>query len=434
MSTAGAAVNADVNPGVNVFPAASAPLSSFDDPVVPLHQPQEEAPRHEPAREHRPFTPHEAAPRPRRVRQASVLHVINGEHYSGAERVQDLLAAHLPDLGYDVGFACVKPLHFPEKRQTKSAPIFSLDARSRVDFQMSRWLASIAREGKYSLLHAHTPRSLLIASMASFWSGLPLVYHVHSPTSRDTSESWKNWAKSWTERIGLFPTAKMICVSHSLRRHMQSLGYREQKISVVHNGVPAREQVPRRALRKSIFVFGSMALMRPRKGMEVLLEAMALLRSGGFPLFRLRAVGPFESADYEASLKARARDLGIADFVEWTGFRGDVHAELDQMDALVLPSLYGEGLPMVVLEAMASGVPVIASDVEGVVEAVEDGVEGLLVPPATPQALANAMSRIVSGEIDWHEMAEAARARHWAHFSAERMAHGVADVYDAVLK
>lgn len=370
----------------------------------------------------------------KRTHRASILHVINGEHYSGAERVQDLLAACLPDLGYDVGFACVKPKHFPEKRQTKSAPIFALDSKARADFQMSRWLAAIAREGKYSLLHAHTPRSLLIASMASFWSGLPLVYHVHSPTARDTSEGWKNWAKSWTERIGLFPTTKMICVSHSLRRYMQSLGYRDQRIAVVHNGVPTREQVPRRSVRKSIFVFGSMALMRPRKGMEVLLEALALLRRGGFPLFRLRAVGPFESREYELALKERAEELGVADFVEWTGFRGDIHAELDQMDVLVLPSLYGEGLPMVMLEAMSSGVPVIASSVEGVVEAVEDGVEGLLVPPASAEALAAKMSRFLSGELDWHAMAEAARSRHSVHFSAERMASGVAEIYDEVLK
>lgn len=432
MSTVGSAVGSGVGSVGDV--SGTGVLPSFESPVVPLYIAGHDAAAPDAAWQNKPFHPHEAAPRPKRIRRASILHVINGEHYSGAERVQDLLAACLPDLGYDVGFACVKPKLFPEKRQTKSAPVFSLEARARVDFQMSRWLASIAREGKYSLLHAHTPRSLLIASMASFWSGLPLVYHVHSPTARDTSEGWKNWAKSWTERVGLFPTAKMICVSHSLRRHMHALGYRDQKITVVHNGVPAREQVPRRAAQKSIFVFGSMALMRPRKGMEVLLEAMALLRRDGFPLFRLRAVGPFESREYENSIKSRARELGVADFIEWTGFRGDVHAELDQMDALVLPSLYGEGLPMVVLEAMASGVPVIASDVEGVVEAVEDGIEGLLVPPGSAQELANAMRRMVSGEIEWSDMAEAARARHWAHFSAERMAHGVADVYDSVLK
>jgi glycosyltransferase involved in cell wall biosynthesis len=401
-----------VGSGVDVFP-------QIDAAVVPIHL---TAP------------PPQQASRPHRTHRGSILHVINGEHYSGAERVQDLLSATLPEFGYDVGFACVKPQHFPEKRQFKSAPVFSLEARSRVDFHMARWLAAIARDGKYSLLHAHTPRSLLIASMASFWSGLPLVYHVHSPTSRDTSEGWKNWAKSWTERIGLFPTAKMICVSHSLKRHMQGLGYREQKISVVHNGVPGRERVPHRSPRKQFFIFGSMALMRPRKGMEVLLEALALLRRGPFAPFRLRAVGPFESREYESSLRNRAIELGVDDLIEWTGFRGDIHAELDEMDAFVLPSLYGEGLPMVVLEAMSSGVPVIASSVEGVVEAIEEEVEGLLVPPSDPAALAKSMSRFLSGEIEWSEMSEAARGRHAAHFSAERMAHGVAAVYDDVLR
>ena len=104
------------------------------------------------------------------------------------------------------------------------------------------------------------------------------------------------------------------------------------------------------------------------------------------------------------------------------------------MDLFVLPSLFGEGLPMVLLEAMSAGVPIVASRVEGVPEAVTDGREGLLVSPGDPRGLAQAIRRFISGEADWQAIAERARRRHAEQFSDSRMAAGVAEVYRHVLE
>jgi len=103
------------------------------------------------------------------------------------------------------------------------------------------------------------------------------------------------------------------------------------------------------------------------------------------------------------------------------------------MDVFVLPSLFGEGLPMVVLEAMAAGVPVVATRVEGIAEAIRDGEDGLLVEPKDPRPLAAAIARFVSGQVDWAAMSSNALARHAQLFSDETMAAGVADVYRRVL-
>jgi glycosyltransferase involved in cell wall biosynthesis len=178
---------------------------------------------------------------------------------------------------------------------------------------------------------------------------------------------------------------------------------------------------------------GTIALFRPRKGMEVLLDALAKLRAQGSPV-RLRAVGGFETPEYEREVKRLAEKLGLADSVEWTGFTEDVDGALAEMDVFVLPSLFGEGLPMVLLEAMAAGVPVVATRVEGVPEALRDHCEGLLAEPGDPCSLARAIRRVVHGEVDWQAMRSRAIRRHAEAFSDRSMAAGVADVYRRVLR
>jgi hypothetical protein len=118
-------------------------------------------------------------------RHARILHVINGEHYSGAERVQDLLAASLPEMGFEVGFACVKAGRFPEARRYREARLYELPMRSRFDRDCGRRLAQLVRDENYALIHAHTPRSLMVGGQAARLTGVPLVYHVHSPAGRD---------------------------------------------------------------------------------------------------------------------------------------------------------------------------------------------------------------------------------------------------------
>ena len=122
-----------------------------------------------------------------------VLHVINGEHYSGAERVQDLLAQHLPQFGFNVEFACVKPDLFPDVREAYDVPLHRLIMRWRFDLRPVRTLEQIIRDEDYQLVHAHTPRSVLIGGMAAQRAGIPLVYHVHSPTGNDSTRRFQNW-------------------------------------------------------------------------------------------------------------------------------------------------------------------------------------------------------------------------------------------------
>jgi len=364
--------------------------------------------------------------------------------------------------------------------------------RHRLDIRPAWRLAWLIRRGGYRLLHAHTPRSLLIGRLAAWLAGVPLVYHVHSPAWADSTRWFFNWANAVLERLLLRRADRIICVSQALADQMHRQGLKATKITVVPNGTPpppalwkpgAYFQTP--CFREETFLsegsapgvggmtrpetassmdasrperfgrtegmrgealpvserggadrdgwtLGTVALFRPRKGIEVLLEALALLAERGVPV-RLRAVGPFETDFYQAAVQQKAAQLGVADRVQWTGPVENVEAELLQMDIFVLPSLFGEGLPMVLLEAMAVGMPIVASRIPGLEEVIRPGQEGLLVEPGSPHALAQAIAHLMSHPEEAIRLAQQARLRHQQCYSAQAMAAGVGQVYRHLL-
>ncbi len=378
------------------------------------------------------LSPPVIAPEARPPITARVLHVVNGEHYAGAERVQDLLAEALPKYGFEAAFACLKPGKFAHLRRSQTASLFELPMRSRFDLTAARRLAAVVREGQFSLVHTHTPRSVFVGRAAAVRAGVPVVHHLHSPTACDTTHRLRNWLNATVERLSLSGVDAVIAVSESIGRYGRRIGLPTDRLHVVPNGVPIRQTLPVRSPPRGGWTLGAVALFRPRKGLEVLLRTLARLRGAGLPV-RLRAVGSFESAEYESRMKALATQLGVSESVDWCGFSSNVAEELQKLDLFVLPSLFGEGMPMVVLEAMAAGLPVIGTSVEGVPEVVRDGLEGLIVPPDDARALALAVERFVTGEVNWAELRRNAYRRQAERYSQQAMAAGVARVYDGVL-
>ena len=131
--------------------------------------------------------------------------------------------------------------------------------------------------------------------------------------------------------------------------------------------------------------------------MGVLIRAYCYMRLQGVEGFREISENAILGANY---MKARLtplfpkKRLKLDDAIEWTGFTSDVRSQLARMDLFVLPSLFGEGLPMVVLEAMAAGVPIVGTRVEGVPEAIRDGEDGLLAEPSDPIDLARVLAGV----------------------------------------
>lgn len=363
-----------------------------------------------------------------------VLHVINGEHFSGAERVQQLLGRCLPEFGVDPHFACVKPGKFPAMCGLPDEKVHLFPMRGRVDWKSMRQLSDFVRSEQFDLLHAHTPRSAMVTGFVAKTCGLPWVYHVHSPTARDSTRAILNRVNDIVERWSLRNCSKIVTVSRSLRREMLHQGWDRTKLVAIGNGVACQEPiVPEDRKTRNSWTLGMVALFRPRKGIEVLLEALSLLPDE-LDSIELRVIGGFETEAYEQQVRQLIASLGLKSRVHLTGFTTDVSQEMRQLDGMVLPSLFGEGMPMVVLEAMAVGVPILATRVEGTPEVVRDGVEGYLAAPRDPVSLASAIERFTQSRDRWTEMSHNAFQRHREHFTDRRMAEKLARVYRSMLR
>jgi glycosyltransferase involved in cell wall biosynthesis len=304
--------------------------------------------------------------------------------------------------------------------------------RSRFDFRIVKRLEKLVREENYDLIHAHTPRTALVGRLAARRAGVPFIYHVHSPAGRDSTRRLLNWVNATAEWAVVRGADQLIAVSPSVRQYMIDRGIPAERIVYVPNGVPASSFSTVRRPPDEQWTIGTVALFRPRKGIEVLLESLAVLRSQNINV-RLRAVGGFETALYKAEVLGLAKRLDLADAIDWIGFTRNVNRELAKMNVFVLPSLFGEGLPMVVLEAMAAGLPVVGSRVEGVPEAVVHRETGLLVEPGSVSQLARSIESVIAGDVDYAALSTGAKERHAEKFSDTTMAAGVAEVYRRVL-
>ncbi len=361
-----------------------------------------------------------------------VLHLINGEHYAGAERVQDLLAQRLPEFGYEVSFVCVKPAKFAETRHCHDVEVHEMGMRSKYDLTVARRIAQLVRSGGFQLIHTHTPRTAMIGRLVSLMTGVKMVHHVHGQTSTEVHSTWKSRFNAVIERVSLAGAKRVIAVSETSREYMSREGLAAERLAVVPNGIAA-SATPRDLNQPSQgFTLGIVGLLRPRKGLEVLLQALALLRKQGHDV-TLRAVGTFETPEYEAEVQQLVNELGLQDAVNWRGFQRNVEAELAAMDLFVFPSILAEGMPMVVLEAMAAGVPIVASRVDGVTDVLREGEDALYVTPGDAAELANAVSGIVTGQTNATTLSQSAQARQAEQFSDVSMARGVAAVYSSVL-
>lgn len=208
------------------------------------------------------------------------------------------------------------------------------------------------------------------------------------------------------------------------------------RLSLIHNGVPNSFALAARALlatdppspRWDILLVGQLI---PRKGGDVLLDALALVREK-VPTVRLAFAG---NGSFEGELRAQIERLGLGANVEFLGeiSRSNISSVYRATRLIVIPSR-SEGLPLVLIEALWLGVPVIASAVDGLPEVVLDDVNGLLVPPEDPRALANALLRMLLDAALYRRLSEGARASIADRYSPEAITARYLEVYDLVLR
>jgi glycosyltransferase involved in cell wall biosynthesis len=234
--------------------------------------------------------------------------------------------------------------------------------------------------------------------------------------------------------------ARVVAVSGAVRDAWTAAGLSPERVVVVPNGVDLAEgraapgAAERRAVRRELGVaegtplVATVSVLRPGKGLEVLVAAAPAVLAA-HPRARFAVVG---DGPARPELEARTAAGGVGEALAWTGFRRDVPALLAAADLFVLPSL-DDAFPTAILEAMAAGLPVVATRAGGIPEIVDDGATGLLVPPGDAAALARAVSALLADPAARRALGEAGRRRAGERFSTAAWLGRLQRVYGEAL-
>ncbi|HEY2287822.1 MAG TPA: glycosyltransferase family 4 protein, partial [Streptosporangiaceae bacterium] len=297
-------------------------------------------------------------------------------------------------------------------------------AKRRLDYGFARALRGLITQDPPDLVHAHMFASATAAERAVRGTGIPLVIHEHSEAG------WRDHRARQVAAASYQRSAAVIAVSEAIRRRLAELDQvPAAKIHVLPNtlpllpGRPAQAPLPR--LRPGPLV-GMAARLRPEKGGEVFLRAAARL-ARRFPAVGFVVIG---DGPQRAALERLASCLRLP--VTFLGFRPDGPALIAGLDVLVVPS-FTEGTPLVVLEAAAAGVPVIASAVGGIPEQVRDGIGALLVPPGDEDAVAAACALVLADPGLGARLAESAHRRVRRAAGPQAALDAVQAIYERVL-
>ncbi|TAJ32265.1 MAG: glycosyltransferase, partial [Nitrospirae bacterium] len=316
--------------------------------------------------------------------------------------------------------------------------VVTLNGTGAWDFRVLYRLGAVIREEKPDIVHAF----LFWANVASRLVGKILRVPIVISSYRELAEC-RSWGRLIADRATAPLAHLMTCCSEAVRRVAhETAGGEDKKYVMIYNGVAIDRFDSRRGLpvgptksdlglKENLPVVGTVCrLDEPTKGLTVLLQAMAqLLRPGGSPCCQLLIVGEGPALGL---LHKLSEELGIAPWVVFAGARRDVEALLPLLDLFVMPSL-SEGFGIAIVEAMASGLPVVATDVGGIPEIVAEGKTGLLVPPGQPGPLAEALRKILD-QPDWAQ-ALGARGRQVARekFSIEAVVARHEALYEALM-
>jgi len=348
----------------------------------------------------------------------NVLQVITPSRVSGAERSTAALCEGLAAAGHRVVIACKRDSPFVEFAAERGLDVRPLGISGKLNVLAAGRIARLAREIEADVVHAQLSTAAWQSSLARPLMDAPVVAHVRA-----------------LNRAAAFRLAdRVIAISRAVKQHLVEQGMESERIHVVYTGIDPERYRPtlsREAARERLDiaperrVIGVVAHLTRKKGHHVFLEALALVAQRA-PDVQAILVGEGED---EPALRALTAALGLAGRVTFAGYQGDVLPYYAAMDVLALPSIGGEGLPRVLLEAGLAERAVVATALSGAPEIVRDGETGYLAPPGDAAALAERLVALLEDEERRRRFGERARAWIAATFTPARMVEETLAVY-----
>jgi glycosyltransferase involved in cell wall biosynthesis len=349
----------------------------------------------------------------------------------GAEAAVRTLSAGLAAAGVDVTIVSIYPSGLdPDELQRLGVPVVDLGRQGRGDRGYFRRLVRALRELRPDVVHAHLHTGQYGGRAAALLARVPaVVLTIHG----DEPGGPVRWA---ADRVLHAGTARFIVFTESQRRRFAAEDrVAPDRIAVIPNGVAAMAPTASREelraelhLAPDAFALYSAGRLAPEKNQRAAIEALALARAAGADRMRLVLAGDGPLA---AELRAVAADLGVADRVDFLGFRRDAPALAGAMDLFVLPSLR-ERMPLALGEAMLAGLAPAITPWDGYADFVRDGETGFVATGFDGAALSAAMLRAYGDDAARAAVAQRAQASARAQFDSGAMVRAHVELYDSL--
>ncbi|MDH3717921.1 MAG: glycosyltransferase, partial [Planctomycetota bacterium] len=357
-------------------------------------------------------------------RQLTVCHIISSLHYGGAERQFVNTLVHLPGARKIAVTLTADPaMEALGKLLPKDVRVFELGARAR-HLPLSVWkLARLLKEQQVDVVHTHMYWANLYGVLAARVAGVPVVV-----TSEHGKNPWKHAGHRWVERTIISRWSDMrVCVSEDILRIRRDVE-RVPADKLMH--IPNGTGIPAPAEYKDArpVVIGSVGRFIEAKDHLTLVRAAAHLRDANREI-KLFLVG---DGPLRPRLEQEIADLNLQAIVQLSGFQQNITDWLRRMDVFVMSSVR-EGQPVALLEAMAHGLPVVATRVGGIPDTVSERQEGLLVDASDPAALADALAQLVDDPERRQALGTRARQRVVKDFSIQTSCQRYLDLYRGLL-
>jgi sugar transferase (PEP-CTERM/EpsH1 system associated) len=354
-------------------------------------------------------------------RALRVCHVSLTLKTGGLERILADLARHHDPAVCQPSFVAIREVgRFADDIRRAGCVVHQLRSAGRIG--QVRELARLFRRERFDIVHTHNTYPHLYATLAARWAGVPVV--VQTRHGQRAGHGWRSrtcyrWAAKLVDRVvAVSDDAARLCIDAD--------GIPADKVQRIWNGIDLGQFGYHGPINEPQAI--SVARLSAEKDFPTLLRAVALASPQVYGL-QLQIVG---DGPERSRLESLCRELGISSRVEFLGERHDVPALLRNAGFFVTSSLT-EGISLTLLEAMAVGLPVVATAVGGNPEVVQDGVTGRLVPAGDPEALATAMVGLCRDMRRWPTLGNHGRERACEHFDVHRMAADYETLYHQLL-
>ncbi|MDP2923095.1 MAG: glycosyltransferase [Candidatus Omnitrophota bacterium] len=364
----------------------------------------------------------------------NVLFVVPYLLTGGAERVVINLAKGLDRRKFNPIVCCLTTRgELAEELENNGIRVIVLGKKGKFDISVIRKLAAVIRENDIDIINTHLWGANFWGRIAAKKAGVKVII-----ATEHNEDVWKSGLFLMLDRWLVRSTDKIIAVSNKVKEFYVGKGIPEEKIEVIYNGVESKSLAGYESLAGSIreefgikkdeIVLAIIGRLVPQKGHRYLFEAVSAL-DGQYKV-KVIVVG---DGPLLRSLRSQVARLKLQEKVIFTGLRKDVKEILGITDILVMPSLR-EGLPMVALEAMAAGVPIIAAKVGGIPEIITDCQNGLLVDSENSKEISQAIRRLVQDRALLQKLGKNARHTFENGFTNEIMLEKTEQLYQRLYK